>query len=123
MMTDRCFAAALYPLRFFQVSVDGKGQPTLCEMTAAGVSYEPVGKVEGLAKDAMRQGGMRDLATVGQCTFAFMLNFFVGCGVTHARGHEFLSLTLSSALQDTPQRDCRRRLFLLLSLCLRALLG
>lgn len=33
-------------------------------MTAAGVSYEPVGEVEGLAADGMEHGGMRDLATV-----------------------------------------------------------
>ncbi|CAN0446196.1 unnamed protein product, partial [Scytosiphon promiscuus] len=33
-------------------------------MTAAGVSYEPVGAVDGLAADAMEHGGMRDLASV-----------------------------------------------------------
>ncbi|CAM9628969.1 unnamed protein product [Scytosiphon promiscuus] len=46
------------------VAVDGKGQPRLTEMTAAGVSYEPVGAVDGLAADAMEHGGMRDLASV-----------------------------------------------------------
>lgn len=44
--------------------MDGDGQPQLAEMAAAGVSYEPVGVVEGLADDAMEHGGMRDLATV-----------------------------------------------------------
>lgn len=48
----------------WQVGVDGDGQPHLAEMTAEGVSYEPVGAVEGLADDAMEHGGMRDLATV-----------------------------------------------------------
>lgn len=47
-----------------QVGVDGDGQPQLAEMSAEGVSYEPVGVVEGLADDAMEHGGMRDLATV-----------------------------------------------------------
>lgn len=46
------------------MAVDEKGHPRLAEMSAAGVSYEPVGKVEGLADDAMEHGGMRDLATV-----------------------------------------------------------
>lgn len=49
-----------------QVGVDGDGQPHLAEMTAEGVSYEPVGAVGGLADDAMEHGGMRDLATVSR---------------------------------------------------------
>lgn len=49
-----------------QVGVDGNGQPQLAEMSAEGVSYEPVGVVEGLADDAMEHGGMRDLATVSR---------------------------------------------------------
>lgn len=47
-----------------QVGVDGKGKPSLSEMTAAGVSYEPVGAVSGLSEDAMEHGGMRELAAV-----------------------------------------------------------
>lgn len=47
-----------------QVGVDEKGKPCLGEATAAGVSYEPVGEVSGLAVDAMQHSSMRDLATV-----------------------------------------------------------
>ena len=50
----------------FQVEADDKGQPKLTELTVAGVSYEPVGEVEGLPEDAMVHGGMRDLASVSQ---------------------------------------------------------
>lgn len=60
-----------------QVGVDGDGQPHLAEMTAEGVSYEPVGAVEGLADDAMEHGGMRDLATVSSAVrVVFLLVYY-----------------------------------------------
>lgn len=52
----------------WQVGVDGKGQARLSEATVSGVSYEPVGTVEGLASDAMEHGGMKNLASVSMTT-------------------------------------------------------
>ncbi|CAM9682994.1 unnamed protein product, partial [Laminaria digitata] len=46
------------------VGAGENGAPQLKEMTAAGVSYEPVGAVDGLSADAMEHGGMRDLASI-----------------------------------------------------------
>lgn len=60
-----------------QVGVDGDGQTHLTEMSADGVSYEPVGVVEGLADDAMEHGGMRDLATVSRLTVCTVQWLFV----------------------------------------------
>lgn len=59
-----------------QVGVSGKGQPCLVEGTASGVSYEPVGTVEGLADDAMQHGVMKDLATVSVQILAVSFFFF-----------------------------------------------
>lgn len=54
------------------------GAPQLKEMTAAGVSYEPVGAVDGLSDDAMEHGGMRDLASVRQANELFCYsNYFL----------------------------------------------
>ncbi|CAN0385546.1 unnamed protein product, partial [Hapterophycus canaliculatus] len=50
------------------VTVSRADLPRLTEMTAAGVSYEPVGLIEGLADDAMEHGGMRDLASVSRAS-------------------------------------------------------
>lgn len=47
-----------------QVGEGGDGQPHLGEMSVEGVSYEPVGAIDGLKDDAMEHGGMRDLASV-----------------------------------------------------------
>ena len=55
------------------------GAPELKEMTAAGVSYEPVGAVDGLSDDAMEHGGMRDLASVRETSEHFSSIPYLTC--------------------------------------------
>ena len=59
------------------MAVGENGAPRLEEMTAAGVSYEPIGAVDGLKDDAMEHGGMRDLATVRHANGLFSCYFLI----------------------------------------------